>query len=525
MSTMLRLELKFPSLILIFLYLAILYLVSLVLYRLFLHPVCSFPGPKLAAATKWYEFYYDVLNAPGGQFSRHVEELHRQYGPIVRINPDELHISDPDFYETLYSQSKRDKWPPAAGIAGWDVYPHATVDHDMHRQRRAAANPLMSRKAVVEAIPMIQQQLDKLVEVFSKSVQNEEAIELGTVFLAFTTDVAGQYFFSETLGMQDDHGKAAAWKHTTHGIARATPIVKQFPGIMKPALKIPLSVWKIMDPIAAVLLQLHYDLDGKARQFLNTVARNGEAKMLNDSGRPLTIFHAVYQNPGPDSNRLHERLTDEAFSMIVTGGETSAKVLTRAIYYLAVDEPAFQRLRAELREALERANRNASALTLLELERLPWLTAIIRESLRISALVTSRLPLQPHTPLQYDRWIIPAMTPVSLSPYDVLKDPTIYPNPDNFEPARWLQTTNDGQEKVRLDLERYFVPFGKGPRMCQGVNLAWAELYLALAALVPRFDFELHDVVKERDIDYSGDFFLGEVRADSKGVHVKVHAV
>ena len=40
-------------------------------------------------------------------------------------------------------------------------------------------------------------------------------------------------------------------------------------------------------------------------------------------------------------------------------------------------------------------------------------------------------------------------------------------------------------------------------------SLAWAELYLVLATLVSRFDFELFDVVKERDIDYAGDFFLG----------------
>jgi hypothetical protein len=56
-------------------------------------------------------------------------------------------------------------------------------------------------------------------------------------------------------------------------------------------------------------------------------------------------------------------------------------------------------------------------------------------------------------------------------------------------------------------------------------SLAWAELYLGLAALVPRFEFELFDIVKERDIDYVGDFFLGEVRSDTHGVQVKVKAL
>jgi cytochrome P450 len=66
------------------------------------------------------------------------------------------------------------------------------------------------------------------------------------------------------------------------------------------------------------------------------------------------------------------------------------------------------------------------------------------------------------------------------------------------------------------------VAFGKGPRMCQGMNLAYAELYLTLAELVTRYDLELHDIVKERDVDFTSDYFIAEVRSDSKGIRVTV---
>lgn len=76
------------------------WLVSLAVYRLYFSPLAKFPGPKLAALTKWYEAYYEiVLN---GKFSFHIEDLHRKYGPIVRITPFEVHIQDPPFWETLY---------------------------------------------------------------------------------------------------------------------------------------------------------------------------------------------------------------------------------------------------------------------------------------------------------------------------------------------------------------------------------------------------------------------------------------
>ena len=56
-------------------------------------------------------------------------------------------------------------------------------------------------------------------------------------------------------------------------------------------------------------------------------------------------------------------------------------------------------------------------------------------------------------------------------------------------------------------------------------SIAWAEMYLALALLIDRFDLVPEDVVRERDIDFVGDFFVGGVRNDSPGVRVRVREV
>jgi cytochrome P450 len=103
----------------------------------------------------------------------------------------------------------------------------------------------------------------------------------------------------------------------------------------------------------------------------------------------------------------------------------------------------------------------------------------------------------------------------------ILRDPTIFPSPEEWQPARWIQSsTNSAQSVSRL--EHYLTPFSKGPRACLGSNLAYSEIYLASAALLRRFNMELFDTFRERDIDVCRDCFVGLPRKDSQGVRVKI---
>ena len=64
------------------------YLLGLVIYRLYFHPLAKFPGPKYAAISCWHEFYYEVVKK--GKFTFKVQELHKQYGLSP---PRSMHLS------------------------------------------------------------------------------------------------------------------------------------------------------------------------------------------------------------------------------------------------------------------------------------------------------------------------------------------------------------------------------------------------------------------------------------------------
>jgi cytochrome P450 len=123
-------------------------------------------------------------------------------GPIVRINPYELHIDDPEFYDEVYSgpATRRDKWPWFYKLFGSTLSMFGTIPHDLHRLRRAALNPYFSKQSVTRLVPVIQSLLGTLSETFREAQKSREPVNLGVVYTALTTDVITEYSFGNPYG-------------------------------------------------------------------------------------------------------------------------------------------------------------------------------------------------------------------------------------------------------------------------------------------------------------------------------------
>ncbi|KAI0544236.1 putative flavonoid 3-hydroxylase [Xylaria curta] len=493
----------------------ILYPISLAIYRLYLHPLSYFPGPKLAALTGWYETYFDLLSNPPGQFMFQISKMHDVYGPIVRINPHEVHVRDSTWIDTLYTGSahgKRDKYPPTAIMTGVPKSIFGTVSHELHRLRRAAYNSLFSKINVSAASSLIYDNIDLLINRMDEQIVRDGSAEMRLNYLSFATDTVAHYCTGKTRGLLNDEQHAIAWQQTIVSLTESTLLGRHFPFFVPLILQLPLPLVRVLMAKSARFVSLHREMEVLAQE---TLASQYLPDHQEDTGRSRNVFDLILANENlPASEKSFDRISQEAVLCIAAGGETTARSLTTATYYLMTHPQALSRLQDELVTVMPDVSSRPS---LTKLEHLEWLTAIIKESLRVMGLSTTRFPLvSPEDPIRYKEWVIPPGTPVSMTVREILLDPDVFKNPLEFRPERWLSTN---PELSRLN--RSYVPFGRGNRMCLGLNLGYAEMYLVLASLFRRRTMRLHDTVKERDVDIVRDCFIGEVSLDTKGVRVK----
>ncbi len=178
---------------------------------------------------------------------------------------------------------------------------------------------------------------------------------------------------------------------------------------------------------------------------------------------------------------------------------------------------AISRLFAELKAVMQDSSQIPSQATL---ERLPYLSAVIHEGLRLHGGIVARTQRLAPEPLQYKQWTIPARTPMSCISTFIHYDPEIFPEPRTFKPERWLAVSPDG-DRINQGLKRHFVPFGRGTRNCLGYNLGNAMLYFNIAAVVRRYDLELFET-SFADVNLERDWTIPQPRIGSKGVRAMV---
>ncbi len=180
-------------------------------------------------------------------------------------------------------------------------------------------------------------------------------------------------------------------------------------------------------------------------------------------------------DPETGEGMLDKEIRDEALNFLMAGHETTENGLVWTLYLLA-KHPAIE---AQVRDEIRRVCGDR-LLTVADIPQLQRLDRVLKESLRLypPAWLLGRTPLEPVTVAGYT---LEPESNLVLSPYVIHRNPRYFPEPEAFNPDRFLV------EPVKYS----YLPFGVGPHMCIGQAFATLEMTLTLVVLLQHYQFIL----------------------------------
>ncbi|MBW4657045.1 MAG: cytochrome P450 [Drouetiella hepatica Uher 2000/2452] len=176
-----------------------------------------------------------------------------------------------------------------------------------------------------------------------------------------------------------------------------------------------------------------------------------------------------------------QELRDELVSLLIAGHETTATAMAWALYWIHHLPEVRTKLLAEL-DSLNGDLADTIANDPMAIARLPYLSAVCQETLRIYPIAMLTFPRQVQQPMELLGYSLEPGTILVGCIYLVHQRPDLYPNPKQFQPQRFLEKKFSGYE---------FMAFGGGARRCIGEALALFEMKLALAVILSRYELAL----------------------------------
>jgi cytochrome P450 len=389
-----------------------------------------------------------------------LQRLAREYGDIVSMPvmaTSRVLLNRPEYVQQLLilDHAKLHKSTLTKLVVGPLLGQGLLISEgDFWRRQRRLAQPAFHRSRTNEYSPvMVECALQQ-----TRTWRPGETRNIAEEMMKLTLEVAVRTLFGISLaGNSDSIGKAMTFlmRHYLHRARSPWRVPQSWP---TPANRRARREFEYMDSLIYRIIS----------------DRKKDTHPRNDL---LSLLMAAMHEDG--SQMTEQQVRDESMTLFVAGHETTALSLSWTWYLLGENPAAEARLHEELRLVLGGRPAEVS-----DLEKLPYLNAVVHESLRLypPAYMMARMNVETVNVGGYE---IPPRTTLLASQWVMHRDPRFFEQPEKFVPERWL----DGLES-RLPPGAYF-PFGDGPRRCIGQGFAQLETALVIAAIAQKFRFRL----------------------------------
>lgn len=295
----------------------------------------------------------------------------------MRINPRELHIKDPYFYEEIHAgpSKKRARDPRYAVAFGAPYSLVGTIGHDHHRLRRSLVNNFFSKRSVIALTPIIHQKVDKLIRRFEDTFKKSTVLRLQLDFAALTADVITHYSYGWAQGYLDneDSSKSNDLVDAVNGLMTMFHINRFFPVLISIFRAAPPALVRRIQPCMADLFDMKARLRRQAKEALEKRKQFVDAESKEEDN----IFDAMIGPDIPEVEKTLDRLEDEGALLLGAGTETTARAIAVSMFHVMNNEEVGKKLRDDLKTVLKTPTSRASWT---ELEKLPYLVSLDRNS-------------------------------------------------------------------------------------------------------------------------------------------------
>ncbi|KAJ5622904.1 hypothetical protein N7490_011509 [Penicillium lividum] len=430
-----------------------------------------------------------------GHVEEHYLKVHRKYGPVVRIGPNELSFASPD--------AGLDIFRPGRGFNKTDFYPvflpdgikdiFTEIREKVHAKKKRHASPpysLASVKLQNKQIERLMLDLTSIMDSVATKIQTE-TFDLSSWLHFMAFDVLAQFAFDSPFGFLkqgkdiDDfissisqstyESSYLAQVPTLERLTRSNPIWKYVPFL-------PENKLKMMPETAEIVLKEFLDPENEKSKTAVCLLKS--------------LLDAHFNNPETFGM---EDVMAISMGAIAAGSDSIASTMHSFCWQILANPQIHRKLVAELLDApLSPVIQYEEAISL------PYFQACLQETMRLQPALSHNMPrVVPDGGATVDGTFLPGGTRVAVSAWVMHRDKTVFGSDSNsFNPERWLDVDVDRVKRM----ERCMFQFGGGSHICIGRYLALFELNKALPQIFRRYEMRL--VNSEKPLEcFTGMFY------------------
>lgn len=452
---------------------------AFVLYRfvyqpLYASPLGQVPGSKLFSATKWRLALADYR----GIRTQTIHSLHQQYGTAVRIGPNEVSFSSLSALRTIYGAGSG--FERTFFYRMFDAYGRQNLftfaGTKQHAERKKLLAHAYSKSVILSpnaiARPLIEKNVSSYLDLLER--EKDVAEEIFQSLHWFSLDSITGFLYGDKYGgthavtgnathrqligdIIDPSRRKLSW-YAVH-LKRYTKWLYSRTGMME----------RLITNLGLLPMQKPATYTGIRAHALQSWMQFEAAAVESPPSQDYAIIEKLWKTSRSGKGTRLDGLdmASELADHFLAGIDTTSDSLMFAIWALSREENRKyqEKLIDEVDQIPDTDCNDEGNPTAEAVDKLPYLDAVIKETLRLYAPLPASEPRSLPVDTTIDGYLIPAGTVVSMSPYTLHRNAEVFPEPLKFKPERWL-----GQCGDLAEMKKWFWAFSSGGRMCIGLQ-------------------------------------------------------